>query len=36
MANVYLAQVHVSSLGVTMNGAFSGVDLKQGANPTVP
>ena len=29
-ANVYLAQVHVSSLGATMNGAFAGVDLKAG------
>jgi hypothetical protein len=29
-ANVYLAQVRVPSLGVTMNGAFSGVDLKAG------
>lgn len=29
-ANVYLAQVHVPSLGMTMNGAFSGVDLKAG------
>ena len=30
LANVYLAQVHVPSLGMTMNGAFSGVDLKAG------
>lgn len=29
-ANVYLAQVHVPMLGVTMNGAFTGVDLKAG------
>src|ERR1700689_5534454 len=29
-ANVYLAQVHVPSLGMTMNRAFSGVDLKAG------
>ena len=26
--NVYLAQVHVPALRVTMNGAFAGVDLK--------
>lgn len=30
LANVYLAQVHVPTLGVTMNGAFSGVDLRAG------
>src|ERR1700722_15263570 len=30
LANVYLAQVHVPILKVTMNGAFSGVDLKAG------
>jgi len=30
MANVYLAQVYVPSLRMTMNGAFSGVDLKAG------
>jgi hypothetical protein len=30
IANVYLAQVHVPSLRITMNGAFSGVDLKAG------
>ena len=29
-ANVYLAQVHVPALGVTINGAFCGVDLKAG------
>lgn len=28
--NVYLAQVRVPSLGITMNGAFCGVDLKAG------
>jgi hypothetical protein len=28
--NVYLGQVHVPSLGVTMNGAFCGLDLKAG------
>lgn len=28
--NVYLAQVHVPSLKMTMNGAFCGVDLKAG------
>jgi predicted aspartyl protease len=30
LANVYLAQVHVPILGMTMNGAFSGVDLRAG------
>lgn len=30
LTNVYLAQVHVPLLGVTMNGAFAGVDLKAG------
>ena len=30
LANVYLAQVNVPSLGVTMNGAFAGVDLIAG------
>jgi predicted aspartyl protease len=30
LANVYLAQVHVPMLGVTMNGAFSGVNLRVG------
>jgi predicted aspartyl protease len=29
-ANVYLAQVYVQFLGVTINGAFAGVDLKAG------
>ncbi len=29
-ANVYLAQVHVPALSVTMNGAFAGVDLIAG------
>jgi hypothetical protein len=30
LANVYLAQVHVPSLGATMNGAFAGVSLIAG------
>jgi len=29
-ANVHLAQVHIPSLNVTINGAFSGVDLRAG------
>jgi predicted aspartyl protease len=29
-ANIYLAQVHVQFLAVTINGAFAGVDLKAG------
>jgi predicted aspartyl protease len=30
MANLYLAQIHVPSLGKTIFGAFAGVDLKAG------
>lgn len=30
MANVYLANVHVPTLGVTINGLFAGVNLRAG------
>lgn len=30
LANVYLAQVHISTLRYTIYGAFAGVDLKAG------